>query len=375
VKSISIGGNTTVNSILKQVQTSQTNATNETNAAAASETNVSAGAKKLPGELAWQKPLPLRFESAYKEPADPVIYGGRIFVTKNNRLYIISVEGKLQRSVAVAEEGVKITKPAVSDGVVYVGSDNGGIYAYSTYGEFLWKKDAGSEKYGASPTASAGIVAVPSIDKGVMVFDKTGEVVAQVDSDSVYSAPLILDKGNTLVFATESGNIVSYDIGKKAQNWSKGYNERFLYPLVGTEEIIAVSRADGKVIAVKPEDGSLLWSQTFEEIQKTRINPGYTAGKLILANNDTKSIVIVIDGASGQVISRTSFASETIAPPFILDRIVYIGTDSGKVYSYNVGKKKYDWTYNASGNSISMVVADREGIYALSKEGMLKITR
>ena len=369
-KSFSIGGNITVNSILKQAQSGQTNELTN-----GQTTNISAEPKKLPGELSWQKPLPLRFESAYKEPADPVLYGGMIFVTKNNRLYIISVEGKLLRSIAVAEEGVKLTKPAVNDGVAYVGSDNGGIYAYSTYGEFLWKKDAGSEKYGAGPTASGGVVAVPSIDKGVMVFDKTGEVVAQVDSDSVYSAPLILDKGNTLVFATESGNIVSYDIGKKEQNWSKGYNERFLYPLVGTDEIIAVSRADGKVIAVKPADGSLLWSQTFDEIQKTRINPGFTAGKLILANNDTKSTVIVVDGASGQVISKTSFQSETIAPPFILDRAVYIGTESGKVYSYNVGKKKYDWTFNSSGNPISMVVADKDSIYALSKNGMLKIAR
>lgn len=383
VKEVTIGGNLTVNSILTQVQTIQTNETNQTNAIVETNTNsvktnapqVTAEVKKLPGELDWQKPLAMKIESAYKEPADPVVYGGKIFLTKNNRLFIVSLEGKLLKSVAVVEDGVKLTRPSVSDGIVYVGSDNGGVYAYSTHGDLMWKKDAGSEKYGASPTAANGIVAVPSIDKGIMIFDKTGELLTQIESDSVYSAPLILNDGKTLIYATESGNIVSYDIEGKSQNWSKGYNERFLYPLVGDETIIAIARASGKVLAVKPADGSILWTEVFDEIQKTRINPRFVAGKLILANNDTKSMVFVVDAMSGRVISKTSFDNETIVAPFILDKFVYIGTESGKVYSYNVNKKKYEWTYKSSGNAISLVVADKDGIYALSLDGMLRIVK
>jgi len=377
IRDVSIGGSLTVNSVLSQVQTIQTNNTMQTN------TNtvkiippaVAVEVKKLPGELDWQKPLPLKLESAYKEPADPVIYGGKIFISKNNRLFIVSIEGKLIKTVNVAEEGAKLTRPSVSDDVVYVGSDSGGIYAYTLNGELLWNKDAGSEKYGASPTAMDGIVAIPSIDKGVMVYNKGGGLVTQIESDSVYSAPLVLDKGNTVVFATESGNIVSYDIEKKSQNWSKGYNERFLYPLVGDKEIIAVSRADGKVLAVKPADGSLLWTEVFTEMQKTRINPGFVKGKLILANNETKSVVIVLDAMTGKIVSKTSFDNETITPPFILDKFIYIGTESGKVFSYNVSRQKFEWTYDSSGNSISLVVADRQGIYALSKDGMLRIVK
>jgi outer membrane protein assembly factor BamB len=239
----------------------------------------------------------------------------------------------------------------------------------------LWKKDSGSEKYGASPTAGYGIVAVPSIEKGVMVFDKEGNLITQIESDSVYSAPLLLDKGKTLIYATESGNIVSYNIETKMQNWVKGYNERFLYPLVGNEDIIAIARTTGRVIAVKPSDGSLLWAETFREIQKTRINPVYAQGELILANNDNNSIVIVINAMSGKVLSKTSFENETIAMPYFAGKYLYIGTQSGKLYSYNVNLKKYEWTYKSPGNSISLIVADRESIYALSTDGMLKIIK
>jgi outer membrane protein assembly factor BamB len=64
-----------------------------------------------------------------------------------------------------------------------------------------------------------------------------------------------------------------------------------------------------------------------------------------------------------------------IAPPFILDKFIYIGTESGKVFSYNVSRQKFEWTYDSSGNSISLVVADRQGIYALSKDGMPRIVK
>ncbi len=376
-RDVTFEGSLNLNSVLSQV--TQTAAITETNTnAVASESNSTAlntEVKKLPGQLEWERPIPFKMESAYREPADPVIYRGKIFIAKNNRLYILSVEGKLQKSIAVVEDGVKLTRPSVSDGIVYVGSDNGGIYAYSTSGEMLWKKDAGSEKYGASPTAGYGMVAVPSIEKGVMIFDKEGNLIAQVESDSIYSAPLLLNKGKTLIYATESGNIISYDIESKTQNWSKGYNERFLYPLVGSEDIIAVVRASGKVIAVKPSDGSLLWSAAFEELQKTRINPIFAQGDLVLANNDKSSTVIIINTLSGKVISKTSFENETIAPPFVTDKFLYIGTESGKIYSYDVRQKKYDWTYKSSGNSISLVVADKDNIYALSSDGMLKLIR
>jgi outer membrane protein assembly factor BamB len=339
------------------------------------QTNRIAEIKLLPGQLQWQKPIPIKIESAYKEPAEPVIFMGKIFISKGNKLYIITVEGKLQKSIAVVDEGVKLTRPSVSDGIVYVGSDNGGIYAYSVDGEMLWKKEAGSEKYGASPTAGYGIVAVPSIEKGIMIFDKDGNLVVQIESDSVYSAPLLLDNGKTLVYATESGNIISYNIENKTQNWSKGYNERFLYPLVGRDVIFALVRTSGKVIAVNPDDGSMLWSSAFPEIQKTRINPVYADGELVLASNDNGSAVIIVDAKSGKVLNRASFENEVIATPYVTDRYIYIGTESGNIYSYNLSLKKYDWTFKSSGNPISVVVCDKNNVYALSADGMLNIVK
>ncbi len=329
--------------------------------------------KKLPGNLEWEKPVMLNIVSIENEP---VLYKGRIFSTTQNKLLILSLEGKIIKSVDVIEDGFKLTKPSVSDGNVYVGSDNGGIYAYSTSGELLWKNEAGSQKYGAAPIAAYGIVAIPSIDKGIQIYSKEGELKGNIDvSVPIYSAPMIINYGNTVVYATESGDVVSYDLINKTKKWSKNFNDRFLYPLVGDDSIIiTLSRTSGKVTGIDAANGSVKWSGQFTEIQKTRINPQFVSGKVIIANNTETSTVIVLEAETGTLIAK-SILNEVISSPFLIGNSIYMGTASGKVYSYNLSLKNNEWTYKSSGNNIMMVVGDNDGIYAVSPNSMMRLIK
>lgn len=334
------------------------------------ETNVTPG--KVPGDLEWEKPMTVKAGNFDKEP---VLYKGKIFAAVYNKLMIFSTEGSLIKSISVVEEGFKLTRPVLGDGLIYVGSDNGGIYAYKPSGELAWKADAGSEKYGASPTAGFGIVAVPSIDKGIKIYSSAGELKGTIDvSAPIYSSPLILDNGQTLVYATESGDIVAYDLAAKAKKWSKSYNERFLYPLVGEKTVITLIRNSGKVMGINPSDGSVIWSNQFSEIVKTKLNPQYDNGKVILANNVEKSVVIVLNALNGSLVAKINIP-EVIGVPYVVGNSIVMGTTSGKVYSYNMYLKKTDWTYKSASKTISMVVADNNGIYAVSPTAMYKINK
>ncbi len=125
------------------------------------------GGSNLPGALVWNKTISL--SSVEKEAA---VYEGNIYIVDGNILKIISTSGILLRSVTAAPEKSVLTRPVIDQGRIYTGSDKGGIYAYSINGGLLWSNSsAGREKYSASPAASFGLVAVPSIDKGIMVYD------------------------------------------------------------------------------------------------------------------------------------------------------------------------------------------------------------
>jgi outer membrane protein assembly factor BamB len=326
---------------------------------------------KVPGELEWEKPM----SAAGNMDKEPVFLKGRIFTTIYNKLMIFSTEGKLLKAVTVVEEGFKLTRPVTGDGIIYVGSDNGGIFAYSVNGEQIWKADAGSEKYGASPAANFGIVAVPSIEKGIKIYSKSGELRDTIEvSAPIYAAPLILDDGQTVIYATESGDIVAYDTTTKTKRWTKSYNERFVYPLVGEKTVITLIRKNGKVMGINPVDGAVVWSNEFPEIAKTKLNPQYDNGKVILANNSEKSIVIVLNALNGAVYARVSIP-EVIGVPYVVGNTIVMGTTSGKVYSYNMYLKKTDWTLKTASKTISMVVGDNNGIYAVSPTAMYKINK
>jgi outer membrane protein assembly factor BamB len=354
LNSLDVTSSQTFNSVLSQTQASV------------------AEGNKVPGGLDWEKPITVAIGSPDNEP---VLYKGKIYTTLNNKLMILTTEGEVLKAVAVVEDGFKLTRPAVSDGLVYVGSDNGGLYAYDTAGIRAWKADAGSEKYGAAPTAAYGIVAVPSIEKGIKIYSKEGALVNSIDIQTpIYSAPLILDQGKTLVYATESGEINSYDLTKNVKLWSKNYNERFLYPLVGDDTIVTLARKDGKIMGISASDGSMVWNTQYAEIQRTKINPQYVNGKVVFANNGESSATVIVIGASkGNLLAKVKL-TESISVPFLVGNSVYFGTLSGKVYSYNLQKQDYDWTYPGK-DKISMVVGDQDSVYAISSSQMMKLIK
>ena len=329
--------------------------------------------KKLPGELAWEKPLSLKIGAVDYET---VLYKGKIFATVNNKLLIFSTSGKLLKSADVVDDGFKLTKAAMDAGIIYLGSDNGGLFAYSADGDLLWKKESGSQKYGASPAAAYGIVAVPSIDKGIQIYSSAGEQLGNIDiSVPVYAAPLIISGGKSLVYATESGEIVCYDLESKSKKWSKNYNDRILYPLVGDDSIIVtLSRNSGQVLGINPDDGTIKWNVQFAEIQKTKLNPQYISGRVVLANSSGTSTVIVLNSSTGELITKTAL-NEAITVPFISGDSLYLGTQSGKVYSYNIIKKNNEWTFKSVKNGVLLVACDNEGVYAISSGSMVKIIK
>lgn len=330
-------------------------------------------AKKLPGDLAWEKPLALKVSGFDYEP---VLYRGKIFATANNKLLILSTDGRLLKTTDIVDEGFKLTKAAIDEGIIYLGSDNGGLFAYSADGELLWKKEAGSQKYGAAPAAAYGIIAIPSIDKGIQVYSKNGDLIGNIDvTVPIYSAPLIINNGKSIVYVTENGEVICYDMESKSKKWSKNYNDRILYPLVGDDSIIVtLTRNTGKVLGINPADGSTLWTGQFNEIQKTKLNPQFIPGKVILANNSGTSTVIVLNSATGELIAKSSL-DEVISAPFIVDNSIYMGTQTGKVYSYNFKQKNNEWTFKSGKKNILLVAGDNEGIYAVSAGSMVKIIK
>lgn len=349
--------------------------TNEasTNMAAVEDTNADVVAVKGPGDLDWEKEVSFKVSGVNNEP---LLYKGKIYITVNNRLVIFSLDGEVIKTVAVVEEGVKLTRPVGGDNQIYIGAEKGGVYVYSPAGELLWKKpDAGSQSFGASPAAGFGLVAVPSIDQGIKVYSSGGQLKQTISEGApIYSAPILLNGGKTLIYATESGSVVAYDLENNSKKWTKEYGDRLLYPLVGDDSVVVVLiRNSGKVMGLSPVSGDPIWTTELPEIQKTKMNPLYFGGRVVLSLSGERSTVVVLSASKGSVISKVSL-NEGIGYPFLSGSSLFLGSASGKVLSFNLSKRTYDWTFKG-GSKVGVVVADKDGVYALSAGQMVRIVK
>jgi outer membrane protein assembly factor BamB len=102
------------------------------------------------------------------------------------------------------------SSPAVANGVVYVGSVDGNVYALNaSTGAKLWSFNAG-DVVASSPAVANGVVYIGSFDNKVYAFDQTGGALvrrtAQRPNPSMLLPNLSLKVSEPVVTLSTSSN-------------------------------------------------------------------------------------------------------------------------------------------------------------------------
>ncbi len=332
--------------------------------------------KPKAGDLIWNKAIDITLSAGSIN--DPVYYEGKIYTTAGNNLYILSKDGTVLKSIAISPSDQTLTRPEVGNGLIMVGSDKGKIYAYKPNGDLAWKSDSGSPAFpSASPVAGGGVVAVPTMDKGLQVFDKNGSLKASVETKEViFSSPIILKGGSLLVYANDTGDVIGYDIASKTKIWTQSFGiKRITYPFVGNDSVVVIlDRSSGLLIGFNPETGKELWRTTIGDLKSTEVNPVYDEGYVILVNA-SKTTVYAVKASSGSKVLDKDIKGKITGKPYVNKKVVYIGTSDGTVIGYDLGSKKEVVKFSPEKGSgeVTIVVADSEGVYSVDDKGMTKI--
>ena len=332
--------------------------------------------KPKAGDLIWNKPTGVSLSAGSIN--DPLYYDGKIFATSGNNLYILSIDGTLLKSIAISPNDQTLTRPEAGNGLILVGSDKGKVYAYKPNGDLAWKSDSGSPAFpSASPVGSGGVVAVPTMDKGLQVFDKNGTLKASVESKEViFSSPIILKNGALLVYANDTGDVIGYDIAGKSKIWTQSFGiKRITYPFVGSDSVVVIlDRSTGMLIGFNPETGKELWRNTIADLKSTEVNPVYDEGYVILVNA-SKTTVYAVKASSGSKVLDKDIKGKISGKPYVTKKVVYVGTSDGKVYGYDLNTKKEVVKYSPESDTgeVSIIVADSEGVYSVNETDMTKI--
>lgn len=232
-----------------------------------------------------------------------VPYEDALLVSDQNTLRIYRSD-RLTGRIAVVPENSKLTKPLLVRDRVILGSDSGGLFAYSVDGRLIWsRKDAGRASPSAAPMAGGNMIFLPTSDKGIEVYSRDGNPLREIVFESgggILTTPYYDAAGKVLVFRNGLDRFVAYDMGYHNVLWSSSEGRRkTVSAMTGNgEAVFAFFRDTGEIVAFNQVTGSVLWKKTVPSLRGTDLT-AYADSSWIYVTVETDSVTLFLALSAG----------------------------------------------------------------------------
>jgi outer membrane protein assembly factor BamB len=258
------------------------------------------------------------------------------------------------------------SSPAVVGGVVFVGSDDGKVYALNaSTGALVWNYTTGGYVY-SSPAVAGGIVYVGSLDYKVYALNaSTGALVWNYTTGSyVYSSPAV---ANGIVYVGSMDYKVyalNASTGALVWNYTTG-NWVTSSPAVAGGKVF-VGSTDGKVYALNGATGAYMWSYaTGGSVYLS--SPAVTGGDVYVGSYDHR--VYALNAATGALIWNYTTGNPVASSPAAVGGTVFVGSTDGNVYALNASTGILVWSYATGGYASSSPAVAGGKVFVGSTDG------
>lgn len=300
--------------------------------------------------------------------------------TRLHQVWVSSTGGPVRSSCAIIES------------TVYVGSDDGYLYALDlSTGALRWRYRLGSP-VASSPSVANGRVFVGTDGGAVyclqaeadkrLAGDQIGRQLWRiVTGGPVLSSPLITVAG-LAIFGSGDGSVYAVRAATGERAWvhrtggaiigSPVKTERPV-PIIldkgrRTEDIIFCGSTDGFIHALIERTGALLWkTDTGAPVQTT---PVVSAEKLMVANEDGR--VMALQVSDGREVWRTELSEKPGGSPVIQRTNVVVPLAMGRLVGLRIATGEVAWTAQVPGRIESTPMSTQgETLYVGSTDGHL----
>jgi outer membrane protein assembly factor BamB len=286
-------------------------------------------------------------------------------------------------------------RPAVVDGVLYADSTDGKLVAIdATSGKTLWSKSSrthgwfgwGDKKrkdalYAGGPAVTGDLLAVGTLDGhvyGVNAKDGSPRWEAELNAE-VLASPVIV--GDLVVVRTGDGRVYALDSATGQRRWVYDQGSVPLLSLRGNGPLLVANGVlffgsdDGKLVALRLDNGSKLWEQKLSSGEgRTEIDRLSDVDGAILLDGATlygaayHGNLVAVDGPSGRPLWShpfSSFGSLAVGGNAIFgvndQSQVWAFDKSGGADMWKNDALKYRWLTGPAVQGNYVVVGDMEG--------------
>lgn len=306
------------------------------------------------GEIIWEA----EYSNAGYQLASPLLTDDLLVVASTDgKIYAFDKENGTELwnfTSGFSYTGIT-SSPVIYRNQIIFGGGDGTVYALNLNGTPAWSEHIASSIYFSSPAVKDGIVYIGSEDGllHALASDGSGEIWNASAGGKVRSAPLLMEDMIVITYAVYDG-FVAVDGGAKAF----AYNGTPLWEVelgatstspVSTPNGIAVTSDSG--ISMISTEGEILWSISFDAPIKG--SPAVSKDALYLVTWDNHTEVMAID-FNGEVIWQTTLSPDSpnqysMCSPILTDSALYVSADNGRVYAFGDVPPVASFTYEVDG--------------------------
>lgn len=266
------------------------------------------------------------------------------------------------------------SSPAIgADGVVYVGSGNGNLYAILPDGTLKWNYGTGGPISSSPAIAADGTIYVGSIDKNLYAINPDGTLKWRLTTGGgVTSSPAI---GEDRTVYVGSGDKMLYAINADGTlKWSFFTGDEVQSsPAIGADGTVYVGSRNGRLYALRP-DGTLNWS--FPAGDWIASSPAIGGDGTIYLHSVTGNLYAL--NHDGTVKWSSSIGMAGGSPAIGIDGTIFAGTHDKGFFAVNPdGSAAARLTTISPGSTSPAIGGDGTvyivgtSLYALKPDGVL----
>lgn len=323
-----------------------------------------------------------RFKTGNVNRSTPAVANGVVYVgSHTGNLY--AIDAKTGAANWVTQLGGEISSsPAVAEGTVFVGNDAGFYALDAKSGERQWTIKTGEmlpftgrwDYFQSSPTYFAGVVYFGSADGNIYSVDaRTGNVLWKFKTDGrVRTSPALAD--GVLYCGSMDGNLYALDAKTGQRKWKFKTAGNSFFPLgevqstpAAADGMVFFGSRDGFLYAVDAATGEKKWTYSHEG--SWCISGPAVADGMVFAGSSDGRFVNAVDEKTGQEKWRFKMPSRVFTSGAIAGGNVYFGAWGGEAmwFDAKTGKTK-GATMAEAAVQASPVIADGV-LYFASDDG------
>jgi serine/threonine protein kinase len=256
----------------------------------------------------------------------PAVSQGLVYIgSYDNNLYALNAaDGKFQWKYPT--DGGVVTRPVILDGNIYFGSEDKRLHVVSARaGKVVWTYYTNGP-IRSSPRIAEGHIFFGSDDNNIHAVNlNTGRMAWRFETaDAVRSTPFVVRE---LVYAgCESGDYYAIDF-RGDLKWRFHAKRSITSSTVGTEQALYFTSVDNTLYALDPRNGWVLW--------------------------------------------RFRLGKPSISTPCIMDDLVFVGAADGFIYGIESKSSKEVWRFKTEHQVNGSPVVYKDSLYCGSVDGHL----